>query len=124
MEKSYTAIKVLFLLLLAVNIQQSVSAQDTSITYLRDWDGRVREHNVDFTKMVLDVKFNTTEGKVIGDVKYDFRPIQFIVDTLFLDAPGINIQKVMLDGKETQFTTDSGGLTIRFLPALDWNKNY
>lgn len=108
----------------ALLLSYSLSAQDTSICYLRDPDGRIREHNVDFTKMLLDVKFNTAEGKVFGNVKYDFRPIQYITDTLFLNAPGINIKKVLLDGKEAQFTTNEAGLVIQFLPALDWNKQY
>ena len=99
-------------------------AQDTSICYLRDDNGRIREHNVDFLKMNLDVKFNTQEGKVIGKVKYDFRPIQYVTDTLFLNAPGIDIKSVSLNGKETKFVTDSFGLIVRFLPPLDWNKQY
>lgn len=102
----------------------TVTAQDSTICYLRDPDGRIREHNVDFIKMVLDVKFKEKEGKVIGNVKYDFKPIQYVVDTLFLNAPGIDIKKVLLDGKEKQFTTDSNGVTIKFLQPMDWNKQY
>lgn len=118
--------KKYFILLLTacLFVVEKSTAQDSSICYLRDTDGRIREHNVDFTKMLLDVKFNTLEGKVIGNVKYDFRPIQYITDTLFLNAPGINIKKVLLNGKEASFTTNTEGLIIRFLPALDWNKQY
>src|SRR6476620_10305224 len=89
-------------------------SQDTSICYLRDPNGRIREHNVDFLKMKLDVKFNVKEGKVIGTVKYDFKPIQYITDTLYLNAPAIDIKSVLLDGTATPFITDSNGLTIRF----------
>lgn len=101
-----------------------ISAQDSSICYLRDENGRVREHNVDFTKMALDVKFNVTTGTVTGNVKYSFRPIQFIVDTVYLNAPGINVKQVLFEGKETPFTKDSAGLTIKFLQPVDWNKEY
>lgn len=101
-----------------------VSAQDSAICYLRDADGRIREHNVDFTKMKLDVKLNPAQGKVMGRVQYEFQPVQYITDTLFLDAPGIHIQKVWLDGRETRFDTDSAGLTIRFSSALNWNRQY
>lgn len=124
MAKRYFPIKLLLLICSAACIFPSAFSQDTTICYMRDPEGRIREHNVDFLKMTLDVKFNAREGKVIGDVKYDFKPIQFIVDTLFLDAPGIDIQKVLLDGKEVQYTTDSAGLTIRFLQAMSWNKQY
>lgn len=99
-------------------------AQDTSVCYLRDHDGRIREHNVDFTKMVLDVKFNAAEGKVYGRVKYNFQPVQYITDTLFLNAPGISIKNVLLDGNNVAFKTNEDGLIIQFLPALDWNKQY
>lgn len=97
---------------------------DSTICYLRDLDGRIREHNADFIRMQLDVKLKPQEGKVIGKVKYDFRPIQYVMDTLFLDAPSINIQKVLLNGKDTKFTTDAQGVTIRFSQSLDWNKQY
>ncbi|MCW5909218.1 MAG: M1 family metallopeptidase [Chitinophagales bacterium] len=113
-----------WLYLLSVISSLSLSASDSTICYLRDADGRIREHNIDFLKMVLDVKFNTKQGKVFGKVKYDFTPIQYITDTVFLNAPGIDIKKVLVSGKETQFTTDSNGITIRFLPPLDWNKQY
>ena len=103
---------------------QLTRAQDSTITYLRNPEGRIREHNVDFLKMLLNVKFNTTEGKVIGDVKYEFKPIQFVVDTLFLDAPGIDIKKITLDGKDLTYKTDSAGVTIKFLQPMDWNKKY
>lgn len=108
----------------AFSIPQSAFSQDTSICYLRDAGGRIREHNVDFTRMKLDVKFNTKEGKVLGKVQYDFSPIQFVVDTLFLNAEDMEIKKVLLDGKETPYSTDSTGVTIRFMQAMDWNKSY
>ena len=116
MKKEFA--RCLILLLLFVGL--IVSAQDTTITYLRNPEGRIREHNVDYLKMVLNVKFNTAEGKVIGDVKYEFKPIQYVVDTMFLDAPGIDIKKVTLDGKDVAFTTDSAGLTIRVYQPMSW----
>ncbi len=111
-------------LIMSFAVSHAVSLQDSTIAYMLDPEGRMREHNVDFLKMVLNVKFDTKEGKVIGNVKYQFTPIQYVVDTLFLDAPGIDIKQVLLDGKKVAFTTDSAGLTIRFLQAMDWNKKY
>jgi aminopeptidase N len=100
------------------------NAQDSSICYLRDETGRVREHNVDFTKMALDVKFDVNTGTVFGNVKYTFKPIQFVVDTVYLNAPDIKVKQVLFEGKETPFTKDSAGLTIKFLQPVDWNKEY
>ncbi len=118
------------LLLLVFTLQLAVprflfaTTEDTSICYLRDNDGRIREHNVDFINMDLTLKFDTRLKKVIGNVKYDFKPIQFVTDTLFLNAPEINISKVLLNGLPTLFAADSNGLTIRFAKSLDWNKQY
>ena len=101
-----------------------LKAQDTTICYLRDNIGRIREHNVDFLKMKLDVKFDTRQGKVLGNVKYEFKPIQYVVDKLYLDAPGIDVKKVLLDGQPVTFNKDSAGLTIRFYMPMSWNKQY
>ncbi len=119
-----SVISRLAFILLLVFLFNLLSAQDTTITYMRDEEGRIREHNVDFKTMKLDVKFDVKQGKVIGDVTYQFKPIQYIVDTLFLDAPGINIKTALLDGKPVPFTTDSAGLTLKFDTRIDWNKEY
>src|SRR5579863_10652450 len=74
-------LRPVILLLCFLGVQLFLQAQDSAICYLRDPDGRIREHNADFIKMLLDVKFDTREGKVIGDMKYEFRPIQFVMDT-------------------------------------------
>lgn len=122
MTKLFT--RTFLLLSLIISAQFLWAQNDSSICYLRDVDGRIREHNVDFMKMVLNVKLNPKQGKVTGLVKYDFKPIQYVVDTLFLNAPGIDIKKVLLDGKETKFDTTAEGVTIRFTKSLDWNKQY
>ena len=134
MKSFYTLSKSSFLFYLLLLLGDSSFAQitfpqpppttDTAITYLRDPGGRVREHNVDFISMALNVRFEPKEGRVIGDVKYVFRPIQYVVDTLFLDAPGIDIRKVLLNGKETPFSIDSDGVTIRFLQVMNWDTKY
>jgi aminopeptidase N len=82
------------------------SHEDSSICYLRDPGGRIREHNVDFLTMNLTVNFNTLESQVIGNVKYEFKPIQYLVDTLFLNAPNINIKSVKVNGQNTPFDTN------------------
>jgi aminopeptidase N len=102
----------------------SLKAQDTAICYLRDPDGRIREHNVDFQKMTLTVNLQPKQGKVIGNVKYDFKPIQYYVDTLFLNAPGIIIKSVLVNGTQTRFDTNAEGVTIRFSSGLNWNFSY
>jgi len=118
-------IKMLPLIVFSLLISNTtLHAQDTAICYLRDPTGRLREHNVDFEKMVLTVNLQPKQGKVIGNVKYDFKPIQYYVDTLFLDAPGITIKNVLVNGKQTRFDTTPAGVTIRFSSGLNWNFSY
>lgn len=124
MKLSSVLTKLTLVFHLSLCIYNYSFSQDTAICYLRDTNGRIREHNVDFTKMNLTVKFDTKQGKVLGNVKYDFKPIQFIVDTLFLNAEDMEIKQVLFEGKPTPYTTDSTGVTIKFLQAMDWNKSY
>jgi len=124
MKLSSLIARLAFALYFSLIAFQFSLAQDTSICYLRDITGRIREHNVDFSKMKLDVKFDTKQGKVVGKVNYEFKPIQFIVDTLFLNAEDMEIKSALLDGKPLTYSTDSTGVTFRFLQAMDWNKSY
>ncbi|HWB64527.1 MAG TPA: hypothetical protein VG603_13510, partial [Chitinophagales bacterium] len=117
-------LRFIALLLMLFPAPFTIKAADSTDCYLRDPEGRIREHNVDFTHMLLNVKFDVHEGRVIGEVHYNFSPIQYQVDTLFLDAPGIHINKVLLNGADAKFETDSAGLIIRFDKPLDWNKSY
>lgn len=116
--KKFWAIAFLFLTTLVY------SHEDSSICYLRDPDGRIREHNVDFLSMNLNIHFNTLESQVIGHVKYEFKPIQHQVDTLFLNAPNIAIKSVKVNDTATPFDITKEGLIIRFPYTLDWHKTY
>lgn len=88
---------------------------------VKDPKGRYREHNVDFQKMTLSVHFEPEIGKVNGNVKYTFIPKQKVVDTLFLDAPGIEIHRVLVDKQATEFYTNDKGLVIKFNKQLAWD---
>jgi aminopeptidase N len=46
------------------------------------------------------------------------------MDTLFLNAPDISIKSILLNGAPVGFSTDSNGVIIRFLQAINWNKEY
>lgn len=97
---------------------------DSTICYLRDIPGRIREHNVDFEKMVLEVNLLPKDGVVQGKVSYCFRPIQPLVDTLFLDAPGTTINKATLDGGELKHKSNEQGVTFYFPKSLNWRTDY
>ncbi len=99
-------------------------AHDSLQCYQPDPNGRYREHNVDFQKLVLEVTLQPKVGKVIGSANYKFQPIQPNVDTLYLDAPAIKIKEVKLDGKAIEFKSNEAGVTLKFGAKLSWNKSY
>jgi len=99
-------------------------ALDSLQCYQPDPNGRYREHNVDFQKLVLEVAFQPKEGKVTGKASYKFQPIQPDVDTLYLDAPAIKIKDVKLDGKAVEFKSNETGVTLKFGTKLSWSKSY
>lgn len=112
----------IFIILVSICFQ--AFSLDSLNCYVADPGGRYREHNTDFTKLVLEVSFAPKEGIVFGKAKYSFKPIQPDIDTLFMDAPEIKIDSVKLNGKLQKWTTNSDGLIIYFNEKLNWNKNY
>lgn len=117
-----------FASLLFVFFTHFVSAQneDSVVCKLSDVGGRYREHNADFDSLKIDVKFLPKEGKVIGREVLSFRPIQPLIDSLFLDAPGISFSSVTINDKtiSLRYTTDKKGLSIYFSKPLNWNTKY
>lgn len=97
---------------------------DSLNCFLPDEAGRYREHNVDFVKLTLEVSFLPNQKEVLGKARYYFKPIQPIIDSLYLDAPGIKIDSVKLNGKSEKFSTNAKGLSIFFKEKLNWNKSY
>ncbi|NNC95982.1 MAG: hypothetical protein HKN92_10495 [Chitinophagales bacterium] len=99
-------------------------AQDDFSCYIKDHNGRSREHNVDFQHMKLAVSFDLKAGKVKGNVSYQFSPLRKIVDTLLLDAIAMNIQSVKVDGASAKFRSTDKFLIIYFDRSLSWNSNH
>lgn len=106
----------------------STYADETLVCRLADADGRYREHNFDADSIHLDIRFDVRTGTVFGVERFAFKPIQPDVDSIFLDAPFINIQSVMFSGTSNQellkFSTNDKGVAIYFPSKLDWNKHY
>lgn len=112
------------LALLLTFSMRMVAHTDSLYCALRDPDGRYREHNVDFIHLQLDVTFSPKEGKVQGRAIYQFQPIHPLVDSLFLNAPGIDIEKVMMLDKQLPFIISDEGVTIQFPKKLNWREKY
>lgn len=109
----------------AIFIFASLSAQNTYQSRPSDPDGRSREHQVDVSKMVVDVRFKPEQGLVIGNVTHDFTPLRKAVDSLELDAPGIKVISVTLnENSQVRFRSTATHLICYFSKALTWDKNY
>ncbi len=105
----------------------AIASTDSVICRLSDSDGRYREHNCDFTHISLDVRFVPKEGKVMGRETLLFTPIQPLIDSVYLDAPGIIIKKVLLDkaSLNVSFDTTAAGVIIRFpKQKLKWDDKH
>ena len=109
-------------LLLFCSFSLSIFSQNR--VYVKDDKLSPREHNVDMQKMLLELSFEPNIGKVIANVKLTFTPLQAKIDTLFLDAPGINIHSVLMDEKEIIFSKNEKGITLKFMDALSWENEY
>lgn len=101
-----------------------ILAYTQTVSYIADPDGRIRNHNVDFTHLLLELTIDANLGSVAGVAHYTFIPKQQLVDSVFLDAPGILINAVTLDEKATRFKKDSAGVTVFFNPALQWETEH
>jgi len=96
-----------------------LSAQTRGVvSYVEDKAAPIREHNVDFITLTLDLNFIPEAGNLSGNANYTFKAIQPKVDSVFLDGPGILIQQIQLDNKATRFRVDSAGITVFFNPPL------
>lgn len=102
--------KLLSFALLLAGLQ--VAAQHTNVTYQYDPGSAMRDHNVDFKHMRLIVSFEPEKGLVIGDVTHRFSPIRDVVDSIYLDGPGIRVKKAWLNGKEVKYKSTADGIVF------------
>ncbi len=102
----------------------SISAQTElpHIHYLADPDAAERQHSVDITHMKVEVSFEPSAGKVIGKVTHNFTTLQNNIDTLFFDAPGIQIKSASMDGNPVPFSINTEGVVLRFAKKLNWDE--
>tara|TARA_Y100000782_G_scaffold115301_1_gene156752 strand:+ start:4689 stop:7094 length:2406 start_codon:yes stop_codon:yes gene_type:complete len=92
--------------------------------YIADDKAIPREHNVDFTHALIDVRFDPKAGKVIGEVQHTFKTIQQEVDSLYLDGPGIEVKSATFDDETIVPETTEEGLIFRFEQPLTWGSEH
>lgn len=117
-------LKITLILLVVFPLFTSAHGDNEYGCHVKDPKARYREHNVDFKHMLLEVEFDMKTSTVFGLVHYSFVPKQQKVDTLFLDAPSIKIDYVLVDGDTTSFYTNSDGLIVQFSNTLSWDKEH
>jgi aminopeptidase N len=80
--------------------------------YHQDVGNLERSRSIDVTHMKVEATLFPKEKKVIGTVTHQFKSLQTQIDTLFFDAPGIQVHSVVLNGKTVAFRTNSQGLIV------------
>ncbi len=93
-----------------------------------DPGGQPRAHKLDIIHMKVDVRFDPANGIVQGVVDHTFIPLRKSVDSVFWDAPGIQIKSAeLIDKKGNQnvkFKISPKGVTTYFQTSLVWDKQY
>lgn len=80
--------------------------------YHVDPGGHERNRNIDVLHMKLEVSFDAPKKTVFGKVTHTFEPLQSVIDTIFFDAPGINILNASMDGKTLAFKIIPNGVVV------------
>ena len=80
--------------------------------YHVDAGGHERNRNIDVLHMKLEVSFDAPKKTVFGKVTHTFEPLQSVIDTIFFDAPGINILNASMDGKTLAFKIIPTGVVV------------
>jgi aminopeptidase N len=82
-------------------------------SYHTDPGAHERNRNIDVTHMKVEVKFDVYKKSVMGKVTHTFIALQNQVDTIFFDAPGIQIISATLDGRALSHTTLPEGVVVQ-----------
>jgi hypothetical protein len=110
-------LRILFYLLVGTS---SLSAQ-TLRCYYDDPRGPARSHTVDYHNLLVDIDIDPHQQKVSGRAELQFSPLREVVDSLWLDAPGINIKSVRQHGKKLRFEMADGGIFV--FARESWKRN-
>jgi aminopeptidase N len=82
-------------------------------SYHTDPGGHERNRNIDVTHMKVEVKFDVYKKSVMGKVTHTFIALQNQIDTIFFDAPGIQIISATIDGKALSHTSLPEGVVVQ-----------
>ena len=80
--------------------------------YHVDHGAHERNRNIDVTHMKVEVRFDVMKKTVFGKVTHTFIALQTTLDTIFFDAPGIQIKSATWDGKPLSFKIIPAGVVV------------
>jgi aminopeptidase N len=109
------------LLIAFLSISTLASAQNTYRSYFKDAT-TYREHSLDITRMKVDVSFDTQKSLVKGKVTHSFIVLQKQVDSVFFDAPGINIKSALIGSQNLPFNITDKGVWVKPSKPLQWDQ--
>jgi len=112
--------KILFLLLFGACFAQAQQV-DQTVCHFHEVVSIPREHPLDIERVKVQVSFLTQEGRVNGKVTHYFKVLQERVDSIFFDAPGIEIKEARLGNQSVRFKTDDKGVSIFPAIPLRWD---
>lgn len=99
----------------------TANAQTPTATYLYDPSSTPREHNLDFTKLKVELAFVPEKNLVKGKVTEYFTPLRPVVTSFFLDGIKMNFKEVLLNNQPVPFTSNENGITFTPATPLNWN---
>ncbi|HRG59016.1 MAG TPA: M1 family metallopeptidase [Bacteroidia bacterium] len=112
--------KNLFISTILLIISIHLFAQNKTQTYAWEDEKYPRERYIDMERMVVDVTFDPAAGIVNGQVTHYFKPLRKTLDSVFFDAPKINIKQVFLNGKKANFKSSEEGVIVFCEKSLVW----
>jgi aminopeptidase N len=104
----------IIILIISIFTSLQIVAQNKSQTYVWEDEKYARERLIDMERMVVDVTFDPPAGLVKGQVSHFFKPLRKSIDSVFFDAPKIDIKAVFVNGKKANFKTNTDGVTVLF----------
>lgn len=109
--------------LLALLISTICIAQNKTQTYAWEDEKYPRERWIDMERMVVDISFDPAAGLVKGQVTHYFKPLRKSIDSVYFDAPEIDIKTVYLNGVKSKFKSNREGVTVYCEKPLAWETN-
>lgn len=105
------------LLFLIYNL--STTAQDL-VCFPEDPRGPARDHTVNHLHLRVDLDVFPHEQRISGQVDLRFSPLRERIDSIWLDAPGIDIKEVRQYGKKLGVIRHPNGVFV--LARKPWNR--